>query len=525
MTNPEPAVLIRDLSFRYPKTISGRSVHALREISLRIDPGEVVVITGPSGSGKSSLCRCFNGLIPHATKGLMKGDVFIGGVNTRDHEISEFAPRVGLVFQDPDYQLITGDVTSEIAYGLEVLGLPPEEMGAEIQKWAEILHIRHLIGRSICDLSWGERQRVAIASVLAMHPSILVMDEPFSGIDTSAGQVLCETIRNIRRDPGTTVIIFEHRLSLLAGTADRLVILEDGKIAADGPFPAADLPSPDAGLYTAENAYCPSEKSPAGLPGSSGDVPAPGRPAGIAFRKVHFQYSGSTNAIFDGISLDFYPGEIAVITGQNGSGKTTLLKLCNGLLHPDAGDVLVQELPVGNRTVANISAMVGLLCQHADFQLFESTITDELAFAPKNLGMSRDGIARRMESVVRECVLDHIDPETPPLGLSGGEKQRVAIAGLFMMDTPVVILDEPTFGLDGGLKHALAAALGKMRDEKKTVIIATHDEEFAALCADRYIGISGGRIVKECRVTRNLHTGNTTGPESGMGAGEGGGVS
>ena len=214
-----------------------------------------------------------------------------------------------------------------------------------------------------------------------------------------------------------------------------------------------------------------------------------------------------------------------MIIGQNGSGKTTLLKLCNGLLHPDSGEVLVHGNPVGNRTVATLSGTVGLLCQHADFQLFESTITDELAFAPKNIGMDQDEITRRMGSVVLECVLDHIDLETPPLGLSGGEKQRVAIGGLFMMNTPVVVLDEPTFGLDHELKRALAAALGKMRDQKKTVIVATHDEEFAALCADRYIGIASGRIVNECRVTRDIHTRNPSSPESGREPGIEGGVS
>jgi energy-coupling factor transport system ATP-binding protein len=520
MMKPEPAVLIRDLSFRYPKTVSGRSVTALRTINLRIEPGELVVITGPSGSGKSSLCRCFNGLIPHATKGLMGGDVIIHGMNTRDHEVSEFAPHVGLVFQDPDYQLITGDVANEIAFGLETLGLPLKEIERELGKWADTLHFRHLIGRSIRDLSWGERQRVAIASVLAMHPSLLVMDEPFSGIDTSAGQVLCDAIKKIRKETNTTVIIFEHRLSLLKGIVDRLVVLDDGEVSFDGPLSAANFPQHETRFCREGNEYCSPEKwHKEGIPvGRRDPVAHPVNPK-VSFRQVHFRYPGADAATLDGITLDFYPNEITVISGPNGSGKTTLLKLCNGLLHPDSGEVLVQGIPVGNRTVATLTGMVGLLCQHADFQLFESTITDELSFAPKNLKMSQDEITRRMVTVVRECVLDRIDLKTPPLGLSGGEKQRVAIAGLFMMDTPVVVLDEPTFGLDYDLKRALAAVLGKMRDHKKTVIVATHDEEFAALCADRYIGIAAGRLVNEYRVNRDVHVRNPSSPESGRQAG------
>ncbi len=497
---------------------------ALRGISLRIDPGEIVVITGPSGSGKSSLCRCLNGLIPHATKGAMEGDVLICGRNTREYEICDFAPDVGLVFQDPDYQLITGDVTSEIAFGLESLGLPPEEIGREIERCADILPIRHLLGRQVTDLSWGERQRVAIAAVLAMHPSVLVLDEPFSGIDAPAGQVLCEVIRKTRDGSGTTVIVFEHRLSLLAGTADRLVVLEDGKIASNGPFPAGPLPGRGPGLCVPGREGC-TGTLPGKIPRGRYDVPAPPAPAAVSFRQVRFRYPGASRETLDGITLDFYPGEITVVSGQNGSGKTTLLKLSNGLFHPGSGEVLVQGLPVGNRSVAALSHTVGLLCQHADFQLFESTINDELAFAPRNIGRTAEEITRMREDMLRECVLDHIGPETPPLGLSGGEKQRVAIAGLFMMDTPVVVLDEPTFGLDSGLKYALAAALKRMRDQKKTVIVATHDEEFAALCADRYVTIVAGRIAEEYRVNREIQDRNAPVPGSGSKTGAGGSVS
>jgi energy-coupling factor transport system ATP-binding protein len=526
MTRPEPAVLIRDLSFRYPRTVSGRSVTALRSISLAIEPGELVVITGPSGSGKSSLLRCFNGLIPHATKGVMEGDVIIHGMNTRDHEIAEFAPRVGLVFQDPAFQLITGDVTSEIAFGLENLGHPADGIGREISACAELLHIRHLLGRPVTDLSWGERQRVAIASVLAMHPSVLVMDEPFSGIDASAGQVLMEVVQKIRRDYKTTVIIFEHRISLLREAADRLVVLDGGNIVSDGLFSDRDYPGSETRVHGAGKGHLP-QKTPAreAVAYRQLSLPAMPHPPAVSFRQVDFRYPGSAGPVLDGVSLDLYPGEITMITGQNGSGKSTLLKLCNGLLHPDAGSMLVQGEPVGRRTVAILSKTVGLLCQHADYQLFESTISGELAFAPGNIGMSRERIAARMSDVLRECVLAHLDTETPPLGLSGGEKQRVAIAGLFMMDTPVVVLDEPTFGLDYRLKRALAMALEGMKAQQKTVVVATHDEEFAALCADRFIHIAGGSIVSDYRMKEIARAPVQSRRENGPGAQAGGGVS
>jgi energy-coupling factor transport system ATP-binding protein len=490
MTKPEPAVLIRDLSFRYPKTVSGRSVTALRSVTLSLYPGELTAITGPSGSGKSSLFRCFNGLIPHATKGVMEGDVIIHGMNTRDHDVAEFAPRVGLVFQDPAYQLVTGDVTSEIAFGPENLNLPGDVISGRIGECAGILGIRHLLGRQIRKLSWGERQRVAIASVLAMHPQLLVMDEPFSGIDASSATALSTAIRTIRQELGTTVVIFEHRLPLLAGIAERLVVLENGAVSYDGAFPSGG-PAGHAACRSGSFSGATPQKNPAAGHRTH---------AGISFRNVVFRYPGSGTDALSGITMDLYPKEIAVISGPNGSGKTTLLKMCNGLLRADAGEVLINGIPVGNRPVAALSRVAGLLCQHADFQLFEASISDELAFAPRNIGMGEEEIARRMASVLAECSLGGIDPSSPPLGLSGGEKQRVAIAGLFVMNTPVVVLDEPTFGLDTTLKRALAAALMRMRDENRTIVVATHDEEFASLCADRSVSIRAGRIAGDIRM-------------------------
>jgi energy-coupling factor transport system ATP-binding protein len=338
--------------------------------------------------------------------------------------------------------------------------------------------------------------------------------------------VLCDAIEEVRLDLKTTVIVFEHRISLLRGIADRLVVLNDGEVAFDGALSEWKFPHPEWQLDRVGKQYCSGEEYPGADSAVRHDGPLlqPLNP-GISFRQVHFRYPGSATPALDNITLDFKPGEITVVTGQNGSGKTTLLKLCNGLLRPGSGDVLVNGIPVGTRSVATLSGTVGLLCQHADFQLFESTITDELSFAPRNIGMSQDEITRRTAVALRDCVLDHIDPHTPPLGLSGGEKQRIAIAGLFMMDTPVVVLDEPTFGLDYELKRALSAALREMRKQEKTVIVATHDEEFAALCADRYIEITEGRVIHEFRVNKAIQARNHSGPESVRGPGIGGGVS
>jgi len=479
VTNPDP-VVITDLSFRYPETLSGRSILALRHLTLTMKRGEFVLITGPSGSGKSTLARCLNGLIPHATEGTMEGTVIIHGMDTKEHDTCEFASHVGMVFQDPGHQLVTGDAESEIVFGLEAKNLSREEIRARLDETVPLLKISHLLGKPISDLSWGERQRVAIASVLAMRPSVLVMDEPFSGIDAGSARDLADLLRDLKRTLEITIIVFEHRTAYLLPLANRIIVMKAGTIVSDrkpGPRSTMEAPSPG-------RASIPSRDT------GKQALPLPS----LSLRDIRYRYPGARSAALDGITVDFYPGEITVITGANGSGKTTLLKHCNGLLRPEQGSVLYGTEPLAGKTVAAAARTVGLLNQHADYQLFESTITDELAFGPRNLKKTPEEIRKIIAGVLEQCSLTHIDPKTPPLGLSGGEKQRVALAGILAMETPVIILDEPTFGLDQDLKKTFTAFLRQLSDKNRTVIVATHDEEFAFACGDRFITVLAGRI-------------------------------
>lgn len=475
--------------------MSGRSSTALRHVSLAISAGECTVVSGPSGSGKSTLARCLNGLIPHATRGTMEGDAIIAGMNTRDHDVPDFAGHVGMVFQDPACQMVTGDVESEIAFGLEIRNFPEQEIREGLDRAIRLLHIGHLAGRTIHELSWGERQRVAIASVLAARPQILVMDEPFSGIDASGAQSLVSLLAELKEVRNTTIIVFEHRTGFLRHLADRWIVMQEGAIVSDEkPDPAGPCPDlmdssgntgPRARLLRFSGSF---------FPGETGkEIPS------VSFRDVVYRYPGARAPALAGISLAFRPGEITILYGANGSGKTTLLKHCNGLLAPDSGSVFLAENSLSQLTVAEAAGTVGLLNQHADYQLFEGTIADEIAFGPGNLGKNREEIREIVERIRSLCSLNHIDPSTPPLGLSGGEKQRVALAGILAMETPVVALDEPTFGLDPGLKSSLGNLLRTLCSSGKTVIVATHDEEFAERYGDRFIRIASGRIVEEYR--------------------------
>jgi energy-coupling factor transport system ATP-binding protein len=504
VTIPDPVITIRDLSFRYPKTLSGRQVTALNHISLMVRPGECVLVTGESGSGKSTLARCLNGLIPHATKGSIEGDVIVSGMNTKEYDTPDFARYVGMVFQDPAYQLVTGDVESEIAFGLEIQNIPDQEIRTRIAETAELLCISHLLCRSTSGLSWGERQRVAIASVVALRPSILVLDEPFSGIDAAAAQNLAGILEELRVKRGTTIIIFEHRTANLLPVASRQIVMAGGTIVSDMRPDPPVIPGRGSGGDREISEAAPSctprretlHESPAIISAEAAHVPS------LSLRDISYRYPGARVPALDGITLDFYPGEIAVISGPNGSGKTTLLKHCNGLIRPDWGKVVLGTESLEKKTVAATAHTIGLLNQHADYQIFESTISEELAFGPRNIKKSPEEIEKIVFGIRHRCALDHIDPSTPPLSLSGGEKQRVALGSILAMDTPVVILDEPTFGLDHTLKNRLSGVLRILSDTGKMVVIATHDEEFGAACGDRFIRIAGGRIISDIRTPR-----------------------
>jgi energy-coupling factor transporter ATP-binding protein EcfA2 len=481
---------IKNLSFIYPRTISGRTCTALRNISLDIRQGEMVIITGPSGSGKSTFCRCLNGLIPHARKGTMKGDVVVAGMNTRNHYITDYSPIIGLVFQNPDDHLVTGDVDSEIAFGPEQLGWNPSDIERGIQMTVHALGIEHLRGRAIQELSWGERQRVAIASVTVINPRILVLDEPLSGIDETGSMFLIDYLLSLNERDNTTVIVIEHRLDRVHRIARRIVTFSDGTIIFDGSgtqfFRSQQFSKVEHG-HIDYREY--------------GGGPVTGmHPPVISLRNVSYSYPGSSRPSLSDVNLDFYPYEIAFIKGPNGSGKSTLIRHLNGILTPDKGAVLVSGRPIKERTVADLSRTVGTLLQHADYQLFEETISEELAFAPKNFGLSEEEIALRSRVVSEDLDISHLGPDTPPLSLSAGEKQRVAIGGLLMMRSPVIALDEPTIGLDYRLKSRLAGLMKRYRNEGTAIIIATHDREFSTLCADRIVRMSEGIIIADYRV-------------------------
>ncbi|MDD1719261.1 MAG: energy-coupling factor ABC transporter ATP-binding protein [Methanoregulaceae archaeon] len=484
----QPMIEVRDLSFRYPKTVSGRSVTALDRVNLSIARGEIVVISGESGSGKSTFCRCLNGLIPHTQPGTMKGSVVVAGLDTRDHQVCDMARIVGMVFQDPDHQLFSSDVVSEIAFGPEQMGWEPDRIKGTIDRSLSNLGITHLRDRSITALSWGERQRVAIASVMAVDPQVIVLDEPFSGLDASGAGELAATLRRLNDQAGTTVVLTEHRLGKTVDLRARLILFHKGQVIYDGLSPAYE---PDKDPGRSGRSTCPET-------GSGGAFATPA----IRLEGIRFSYPGQKTPVLDIRELGICPGRITVIEGPNGCGKSTLLRLLNGVLRPGEGHVFLFGEDCTGRTVAELSRSVGLVSQHADHQLFGETISEELEFGPGNVGMDREAASGRVRTAADQLEITPLGLDTPPLSLSAGEKQRVAIASILAMETQVIVLDEPTIGLDLRLKQVLGKVLCALRDQGRTIVIATHDSDFSGGTADLVIRMDAGRITSTSAVHR-----------------------
>lgn len=478
MTGPEPAVRIEGLTCTYPPGRRGPQPPALRDLSLTIWPGEFVLLVGQSGSGKSTLLRCVNGLIPHSHQGRMDGTVVVAGMDTRQREVCEIARKVGTVFQNPEHQLFSGDVESELAFGPEHLGIDAALIRERVTRAAEATGIGHLMGREENELSWGERQRLAIASVLAMEPTILLLDEPVSGLDADGAGRLIATLTRLNQEEGLTVIVAEHRFERFLPACSRFIALEAGAIVYEGPpagFARANSPHPAPDLTLPEG---------------------PGTPA-LVFEEIAFTYPGKDRPVLEGVSLTVRAGEIVVLTGPNGSGKTTLLRHANGLLQPDRGRVIVMGRAIAGQPVAAVAAEVGYLPQHADTHLFAETVEEEIAFAPENLGFSSDKKEDCIARTIEGLGLAAIGRQARPLALSVGEKQRVAIASIFAMDTPVIVLDEPTLGLDAGRKRDLAAILRGYAEQGRGVLVSTHDTGFASLLGGRQVSLRNGRIAAE----------------------------
>ncbi len=538
---------MENLHYAYPPlTPGGEPIPVLKGVSLRVRKGEFLALMGPTGVGKTTLCLTLNGILPHLMGGTFEGQVVVAGMDTREHGPGQMSRQVGLVFQDPESQLFNMTVEDEVAFGLESLGLSPSEMEERIAWALEVVRLPGLRRRHPLQLSGGQKKRLAVATVLAMRPQVLVLDEPVTGLDPLGRHEVLSVIEQLKREGEATVVMVEQDAEAVMAWADRVVIMEEGHLVLEG-SPRQVFSQVEAlhgwGLavpqiselahlfnrrqgttfhFTTEDEACstladelpetrfldplhpkcaplptlsiPQETLLSEKPGFSHLVQTPVEhsPA-LKVEDLWHSYDDGP-AVLAGVNLSIESGDFLAIVGQNGSGKTTLVKHFNGLLRPTRGQVLVLGQDASDQSVGQLARKVGYLFQNPDHQIFAPTVWEEVAFGPRNLGSSEEEVAARTtEALALFGLGDQAD--TPPAVLGYGLRRKVTLAAVWAMRPQIMVLDEPTAGLDWRSTRTLMEEVTNLNRQGHTIILVTHDMKLVAEFARQVLVLDEGRTL------------------------------
>jgi energy-coupling factor transport system ATP-binding protein len=516
-------IQLEHLTYCYP----GATQPALKDISLELPDGQLILLIGPSGAGKSTLLRCLNGLVPHFSGGVLSGRVRVAGLDPVAATPRLLSQHVGFVFQDPEAQFVTDRVEDEIAFALENAAMPPQAMRVRVEETLDLLGLTPLRDRPLQQLSGGERQRVAIAAALALRPKLLVLDEPTSQLDPKSAEDVLNALVRLNHDLGLTIILAEQRLERVLPFVDSVIYLpaaaDDGTVLYADTLTAMQAvklvpplvavgkalgwqPLPltvKEGLRFSRPWLAAQRQAGAALPLPSVQRQPRGEPT-LQARGLRVRYR--RQEILRGVDLSLWPGEIVVLMGRNGAGKTTLLRTLVGLLRPYAGDVSIGGHPNTGRTVAEICRQVGYLPQDPNTLLFAESVQDELLVTLHNHQGSEDLQQENFPSQLLARLGLADKTAAYPRDLSVGERQRVALAAVTVTQPATLLLDEPTRGLDYQAKMALEQLLRGWRDDGTAILVVTHDVELAAVIADRVILMSQGEIIAEGPPTEVLAT-------------------
>jgi energy-coupling factor transport system ATP-binding protein len=510
-----PALSVEDVSFTY----HDGERPALRRVNFTLAPGEMIGVMGASGAGKSTLAKCLNRVVPEFEGGEFSGAIYIGGDSVTNLRVAEIAPRVGMVFQDFEAQLFSTNVAHEVAFAMEQIGMERAAMAERIAPALEAVGLDGFEARDPTSLSGGEKQRCAIASVLALSPSIIVLDEPTTDLDPEGKEEVFALIRRLR-ERGLSLIVIEHESEELRA-ADRIIVLREGSIVADARpaevFTRFDLLKESGvrppGLNhllsllginkhadSVDDAYaeivgaCPRLKllgENASAQFVTPDRPAVTDPPLVKVESVSFNYANGPR-VLDSIDLGIAAGEFLAIVGQNGSGKSTLAKMIVGLLQPVAGRVLLNGRDRAAMTETETAPEAAYVFQNPDHQIFSATVAEEVAFGPRNFKLADDEIARRSDEVLAAVGLQDAR-ERDPFLLSKGERQRLAVASVLALHPRLLILDEPTTGLDHREQLRMMALVSELNRAGTAIVIISHTPWLVAEYARRVVLLRKGR--------------------------------
>lgn len=529
MSSSNTIIKLDDVSFSY----GHEAQNALDHVSLAIEKGEFVGVIGPSGAGKSTLAAVMSGAIPHHYTGQIFGTTLVDDRDTCEITLTDISRVVGSVLQDIDAQMVAPIVEDEMLFGLENFGIPHDQIEERISQTLTTVGISDLRHREIATLSGGQKQKVAIAAIIAMAPNVLVLDEPTAALDPASSTLVFDTLRQINREHGITVVVIEQKVALLSKYCSRVLVMADGKLAFDGEphqvFAHASelrqmgVDSPrvarianslaEVGLLPSDQAPClnvseahqlisslladaTSKDAPADVPETSPHIPAVPRGVNqepvVELTDVTFAYPHG-GASVSNLNMCVYPGELVGIIGQNGAGKTTLTKLLNGLLHPASGTVRMAGMNTADVPTSAIAAKCATLFQNPDRQLCRDTVLDEVAFGLELHGVGTDE-ARQRARVAAERFGLPLDES--PFSLSRGQRQMVALASVIVLDPQVVLLDEPTSGLDYRECMTVMETVSEMAERGCAVIMVCHDMEVVSDFAQRLVVMADGRILE-----------------------------
>lgn len=490
---------IKDLTFSYPN----KENFALQNVNLSINSGDFVVVCGQSGSGKTTLLRMLKKEIaPHGEK---QGAVYYKGedVEKLDDKIS--AQKIGFVFQKPDQQIVTDKVWHELAFGLESLGYDSDYIRLRVGEMANYFGITSLFRKKTTELSGGQKQLMNLASVMAMSPDVIILDEPTSQLDPITANDFITTLKKINDELGLTVIIIEHRLQEVFPIADKVAVMEDGKVICyDTPRNVCEKLSNHPMSQGFPSAVRIWQKS-----GSKGECPLtvkegrnfinlnfserklplrntiPNTEDIITLKDVFFRYEKGGNDILSGTNLSIKKGEHFCILGGNGSGKTTTLKILAGLLKPYRGKVIIDNNKMTKKTTADFNRLgVAMLPQNPESVFLKSRVIDDYTELCKIKGIEKSGYEDKINSVAEKLGIKDL-LENHPYDLSGGEIQKCALGKVLISEPKILLLDEPTKGVDAYSKLSLSKILQEIKSDGVTIITVTHDVEFASIVADR----------------------------------------
>ncbi len=484
-------IKIRDLSFWYPD----QDRPSLEQIDLQVPAGEFLVIAGSSGCGKTTLLNCLNGIIPHLLTGRTEGAVAVDGQLVAETPVHKLALKVGTLLQNPETQFFTLTVQDEVAFGLENLGFPPPLIRERV---AAALASVGMHGREhsfLGELSGGQKQRVAIASVLAMQPQVLLFDEPTADLDAPGKKIVAGLLKKLQQDRQATIIVAEHDLSAVGPLADRLVIMNEGKIVADdSPGRVLGEKSRQLQELGLRVPGLPGEIRPRqerlkpAAPGSTG--PNTGSVV-LQVDSVSYKYKNGRQAL-TGVSLELKAGEFLAVAGQNGSGKSTLAYLLAGFYRPQQGRITVGGRPYSQLKAVEMAQRIGLLFQNPDNQLFCATVEEEVRFGLNNFNLAEKKEA--MARLLNKLGLSSLSGRHPQ-AISRGQRQRVALAAVLALQPAVLVLDEPSTGQDWAHLQSMMNLLEELRQGGTGILVISHNWEAMTGYADRMIVLEQGQVI------------------------------